>query len=187
MVKNKFEYFLNAVHYCMWRRNIAHHVFLRKNVLASISRISRYLVTREQQERYESQLLEKNKEIEDLFRNKKTGFCISWAHRSLDSFSICYSAFFSFVLLGLDLRLYGNLSPFAMLFLIFSPIGVCYIPIYKAVYSKDRYLKYFKKFEKEDEQWHRKWSRITTLFCVGAALMFVGGIVAMIVIDQYKP
>lgn len=69
-----------------------------------------------------------------------------------------------------------------MLFLIFSPIGVCYIPIYKALYSKDRYLKYFRKFEKEDVQWHRKWSRITTLFCVGAALMFIGGIVAMILI-----
>ena len=185
MTWKKFEYFLNAVHYCMWRSNIAHHVFLRTNVLASISRISRYLVTREQQEGYESQLLEKNKEIEDLFRNKKIGFCTSWAHRSFNSFSTCYSAFFSFVLLGFGVRLYGNLSPFTMLFLIFSPICVCYIPIYKAVYSKDRYLRYFRKFEKEDERWHRKWSRITTLFCVGAVLSFIGGIFAMILLGPH--
>ena len=60
-------------------------------------------------------------------------------------------------------------------------------PAQKAVFTKDWYIGFFDRFEKEDEHWHKKWSRITTLFCVGAALMFVGGIVAMIVIDQYKP
>lgn len=56
-------------------------------------------------------------------------------------------------------------------------------PAQKAVFTKDRYIGFFDRFEKEDEHWHKKWSRITTLFCVGAVLMFVGGIGAMILID----
>ena len=44
------------------------------------------------------------------------------------------------------------------------------IPTDKAVFSNDRYLEYFKKFEKEDEQWHRKWKRRTIAFCLGSII-----------------
>ena len=63
------------------------------------------------------------------------------------------------------------------------PMWLTGSPAQKAVFTKDRYIGFFDRFEKEDEHWHKKWSRITTLFCVGAVLMFVGGIGAMILID----
>ena len=59
------------------------------------------------------------------------------------------------------------------------PVGLCYIPAYKAVFSNDRYLKYFKQFEKEDAKWHKKWKQITWGFCIGSVVFTIGGIFAM--------
>lgn len=186
MINKRFEYFLNAVHYCMWLREKKVYRFGRKACDRLFSPLQ-YLFTEKFRKRYHERRQKTDPQWDNSYLNSKDGFCVDWAHHWLGYFYACYPIFFSFMLLGLGVRLYGNVSSIVLLVLIFGPIGICYIPFYKALYSKDRYLKYFKKFEKEDEQWHRKWSRITTLFCVGAALMFVGGIVAMIVIDQYKP
>lgn len=56
-----------------------------------------------------------------------------------------------------------------------TPILIAYIPAYKAVYSNDKYIKYYKQFEKESEQWHKKWYRITSAFCIGGVLSMVLG------------
>ena len=60
--------------------------------------------------------------------------------------------------------------------LIALPIGLGYIPAYKAVFSNDRYLKYFKQFEKEDNLWLKKWKRIMMVFCVGSIVAIILGI-----------
>ena len=43
------------------------------------------------------------------------------------------------------------------------------------VFSNYKYLEYFKLFEENDEQWHKKWNRITTVFCIGAIILFFAG------------
>ena len=58
------------------------------------------------------------------------------------------------------------------------PICISYIPAYKAVFSDDRYLQYFKQFEKEDEAWHKKWKRRTIAFCVGSVITTLLGMAA---------
>ena len=186
MNRKKFEYFLNAVHYCMWLREKKVFKFTRRCSDKLFSPL-KYLFTKKFRKRYHENRLKFEPQFNDLYDNDTDGFCVGWAHHWIGYFYSCYPMFISFALFGLGERLYGNVSSLVMLILIFCPAGACYIPLYKALYANDRYLKYFRKFEKEDERWHKKWSRITTLFCVGAALMFVGGIVAMIVIDQYKP
>ncbi len=65
----------------------------------------------------------------------------------------------------------------------FGHIGF-YIPAYKAVFSKDKYLKYFKEFEKKDINWHRKWICITILFCIGAIIMTIIGIGCMSMVGR---
>ena len=50
------------------------------------------------------------------------------------------------------------------------------IPLRKLVFKDDRYLKYFKKFEKESKQWHRKWMWRTVAFCLGSLLSVAFGI-----------
>lgn len=134
--------------------------------------------------RYHERRQKTDPQWDNSYLNSKNGFCVGWAHHWTGYFSACYPGFISFVLLGLGTRLFGSLPSLVEIALLALPVGICYIPFYKALYTKDRYLKYFKRFEKEDEQWHRKWSRITTLFCVGAILMFVGGIAAMILIGS---
>ena len=68
--------------------------------------------------------------------------------------------------------------------LIAIPIGICYIPAYKAVFSNDRYMKYFKKFEKKDEHWHKKWKWITFLFAIGGMVTTIMGVVVMGYIER---
>ncbi len=184
MNRTEFEYFLNAVHYCLWRWQIKVYAFMEKlgDVLFSPLK---YLFTDNFRKRYHESKLKLEPQFNDLYYNDKNGFCVAWAHHLMGTFCTCYPLFLSFSLLGLGTRLFGGLNSFVALVLIFVPSGICYIPVYKALYTKDRYLKYFKKFEKEDEQWHRKWSRITTLFCVGAALFFIGGIFAMILLGPH--
>lgn len=75
--------------------------------------------------------------------------------------------------------MFGGVNLIVAMTIIALPIGLCYIPAYRAVFSKDRYLKYFKQFEKEDEQWHKKWNRITWVFCIGSVVFTIGGIFAM--------
>ncbi len=62
--------------------------------------------------------------------------------------------------------------------LIAIPVIPCDIKTHKMVFTNDRYLKYFKKFEKKDEAWHKKWKRRTLLFSIGSIIAFVLGIAA---------
>ena len=71
-----------------------------------------------------------------------------------------------------------SLNIFTIL-LIAAPVALCYIPAYKAVFTRDRYLIYFKKFEREDNEWHKKWKYITILFLAGSIVMVLLGILAM--------
>lgn len=84
----------------------------------------------------------------------------------------------SFILGALAIRLFDDFNFFVILVFIL-PVVVAFIFVDRAVFNKNRYLKYFEEFEKEDERWHKKWSRITTAFCIGAVMMTITGIAAM--------
>ena len=108
------------------------------------------------------------------------GVSIGLAHHWFGYFYSCYPGFFSWLLLGIASRVYGDEVKGMVVLLIFSfPVALGYIPAYRAVFSKDRYLNYFKQFEKEDEQWHKKWKMITWVFCIGSVVFTIGGIFAM--------
>ena len=67
----------------------------------------------------------------------------------------------------LILKINGDITPIVMIGTFAWANWFGYIPVYKAVFSNNRYLEYFKEFEKENRAWHRKWARITTAFCIG--------------------
>jgi len=183
MVQKKFEYFLNAVHYCMWLRE--KKVYKSMRILGDkLFSPLKYIFTENFKKRYHESRRELQPQWDNLYCDNIGGFCVSWAHHWLGLFCACYPISLSFALLGVGTRWFGSLPSFVVPILIFVPMGLCYIPVYKALYGKDRYLKYFKKFEKEDKCWHRKWSQITTLFTVVSVLFFFGGIVAMILIGS---
>lgn len=95
---------------------------------------------------------------------------IGTANHWFDMLSATYSCLISLPLLGLILRTQGDISTVGLIAVAFIPVIVFSIPVHKAVFSKDRYLVYFKQFEKKDRRWHKKWSRITTAYSIGALL-----------------
>ncbi len=168
-MNENFEYFLNAVHYMIYKEQVWSSKKIQKTVNYLISIIIKIpFIGKYKKENNEQELKELNK----FYYGKKSGLSISVAHHLFGTFYSCYPMLFSFILIGFIIRYCKEEQDIAILMASFIPIGICYIPAYKAVFAKDRYLKYFKQFEKQDEHWHKRWKRITLLFCIGSVLMF---------------
>lgn len=171
----KFEYFLNAIHYNIYLEEVWTNKKVNKLVNGLFAVIFRIPFIRKYRKKYDGQ---KAKELDDFYYGNKAGLSISVAHYCFGYFYSGYSILFSFLLGGFALRELGNLSNVTKLAILAIPIGLCYIPAYRAVFAKDRYQKYFRQFKKEDKHWHRKWKRITFAFCIGSIVTTILGICA---------
>ena len=184
MERNRFEYFLNAVHYCIWLNDMKFGDFMGRIVNTLFSPIPKYLFTKEYKKKYYERLSEEQKKIDKFFYDKEIGYHIAWAHHWFGYFYSGYFMFLSFVLLGIPDGIFGGVNLIVATAIIALPIALGYIPAYRAVFSKDRYLKYFKQFEKENEQWHKKWKMITWAFCIGALITMAIGFFCMAIITS---
>ena len=179
MERNKFEYFLNAVHYCVYLEEIWSNKKIEKIILSFFSILF--------SEKYMQKIndRQKNKELKDFRYGNKWGLSIGVAHHWFGFFYSGYPCFFSWLLLGIASRMYGDeMKGMVVMLIIAFPISLGYIPAYRAVFSKDRYLNYFKQFEKENEQWHKKWKMITWAFCIGALITMAIGFFCMAIITS---
>lgn len=177
-MNKKFEYFLNAIHYCLyleekWSTRIIEKCVLRLFHGLSILFNFESFYQRKMEERL------KNRDLQEFMYGKTWGESIGFANHWFGYIYSGYPAFLSFILMGFYFRSCEEMNYLIVLITASIPIGICYVPAYRAVFSKDRYLKYFKQFEKEDAQWHKKWKRITILFCIGSVIVTFMGIVAM--------
>ena len=183
MDSSRFAYFLNAVHYCIWRGDIKVRLLLDKVIGGCLLVFATLFLTKKYKVRLYAHVANHEKETQDYFYNKKNGFHIRWAHHRFGAFYSCYSVFLSFVIAGILIRNFvAVINPAFMIVISIIPIGACYIPAYKAVFTNDRYLKYFKQFEKEDKRWHKKWALITWAFCIGGVIIDFFGIITMMAI-----
>ena len=104
-----------------------------------------------------------------VWEDRNWGFGISiakwkyWLVLGLPLEILIGAILFTFIVAGMDI---GDKS--LMIIFISASLLFAY-PLDKAI-EKDCYLKYFKEFEKKDEQWHRKWKRISILFTIGMML-----------------
>ena len=64
------------------------------------------------------------------------------------------------------------------------PLAIGYLPAYKAVFSHDRYLIFFKQFERNDKKWHRKWKIRSIIFCAASIIATVLGFLLMVAIEH---
>lgn len=165
-----FEYFLNAILYNLWVADKKFGDFMGKIVNILLYPIPKYLFTETYKKKCYERLSKEQKNIDKFFYDEKNGFHIGRANYLFGYIYSCYLGFLSFILLGVVFKYIEGTSPLVKLFIIFIPIGIFYIPAYLAVFTKDRYLKYFKQFEQNDEQWHKKWKRVTIVFCIGAII-----------------
>lgn len=117
--------------------------------------------------------------IEDsskFFRDPKSGSCIGVANTF---FGMLYCNFFMIpigALVGLITKYFGTPHPVIYMSVVIIVIAFGWRTARKVVFDNDCYLKYFKKFEKEDKQWHRKWALITVAFCFCSLLSVAFGI-----------
>ena len=178
MESNKFAYFLNAVHYFIYLEEIWSNKKIEKIILSFFSILF--------SEKYMQKIndRQKNKELKDFRYGNKWGLSIGVAHYWFGYFYSGYFMFLSFVLLGIPDGIFGGVNLIVATAIIALPIALGYIPAYRAVFSKDHYLKYFKQFEKEDGQWHKKWKRITWVFCIGALITMAIGFFCMAIITS---
>ncbi len=182
MRDDRFEYFLNAVHYCIWRGDIRVRLFFDKIMGGFLLVFATIFLSKKYKARLYAHVANHEKETHDYFYNKKTGFHIRWASYRAISFDLCYVACIAFLLEGILYKTVGLISSSLFGMVLITPIWLCYMPANEAIFADDRYLKYFKEFEKMDKSWHRKWVMITWAFCVGGILAFVVGIIALFAI-----
>lgn len=181
MKNYRFEYVLNAIHYCIYWREVWSNLKIEKQVFKTVSFLSAIFCLKKKYEKRVEEL-RKNKEVQEYFYGKESGQAIGIAHHWFGFFYSAYPGFFSWILIGIADRTFGDLNELYFLLIFLFPIGICYIPAYKAVFTDDKYLKYFKQFEKKDNLWHKKWKRITVAFCIGAILIEVIGFFCMTII-----
>ena len=179
---NVFTYFLNAIHYSLWKAEMKFGYFMEKVVNGILSPILKYTFKEKYRKQYYECLQNNKKDIDNLFHDKKYGYHVGWANHWFGFFYSGYPLFLSFAFGGLLLRNMEYLNTIIKLAILVIPIGLCYIPAYKAVFAKDHYVGYFKQFEKMDKQWHRKWAWITLAFCLGSIVSTIIGILVMFTI-----
>ena len=179
-MKEKFEYFLNAVHYCIFLSQLRLNAFFDKYVGLPFARMLEFFMSEKGKRRFRLNQQRSKKELDDFFCSKEAGFCIGLAHHLFGFFVTCYFVFIGFLLLGFLSKQFGveNVlgDGFVRMLILAIPVTIGYIPVYKAVFSNDVYLKFFNEFEKKDEKWHRKWKRITAAFVTLSIMMFLSGV-----------
>ena len=179
-MKPKFEYFLNAVHYCIFLSQLRLNAFFDKYVELPFARMLEFFMSEKGKRRFRLNQQRSKKELDDFFCSKEAGFCIGLAHHLFGFFVTCYFVFIGFLLLGFLSKQFGveNVlgDGFVRMLILAIPVTIGYIPVYKAVFSNDVYLKFFNEFEKKDEKWHRKWKRITAAFVTLSIMMFLSGV-----------
>ena len=180
MNKQKFEYFLNAVLYCLWLFDLKCNSVISKACDFIFSPIPKYLLPKKLKERY----YEGQKYVNDnLYWNKKN-FNLGWADYNLMTICSFYSCFLMFIIMGVVLKLKGEINTFTLLALVVTSSGICYISTYKTLYT-DQYKQYFKRFVKKDAHWHKKWKIITIAFFLGAfASLLLGVITACAIVTS---
>ena len=184
MRKNQIIYFLNAVYYGIWTINMKFGDFIGRIVEAILSPVPKYFFSKSYKEKYYKRLPTEREKTEMFLHDSKSGYYIGCANYCFAYFYSGYSIFLSFVLIGIADKIWGHLHLLIDLLLLALPIEVCFIPAYSAVFSNDRYSKYFRQFEKEDEHWHKKWRGITILFIMGSIIFTIMGFLVMWGIDH---
>ena len=111
-MKHSFEYFLNAIHYCLWLGDMKFGDFVGAIVNKLLSPIPKYLFTKEYKKKYEERLIRERKSIDSFFYDKETGYHIGWANHWFGYFYSGYPCFLSFVLVGIADKKFGDLSTF---------------------------------------------------------------------------
>lgn len=181
--KIQFEYFLNALFYCVWIK-YCRIASIFKSIIDILFWPIEYLFKKRRIEHAE-EIKKQESIIQDFLYNKENGLYIGVAQNIFSTFSFSFILFFTFIIVAFVIKIFDNYNFFIFLIGTIVPCAIIIPPFYKAVYKNNNYLKYFIRFEKKDKQWHKRWGRITTLYCIGCMFMTFVGILAFYYILIY--
>lgn len=144
------ELYLNIVHFCYYKAHYKLHLFSNKiNPFALIHKLPF------QKRRYEKLGIDIQKEIDTAFGDKIFGLSTTVA----GGFLFVLVFFFLFGVFGLIRKLFTTEYLETIHFIIFGLLSA--VVCYTFVFKKDKYIKYFDKFEKWGKEEKRKYSLVT--------------------------
>ena len=162
-MKTNLVYFLNALYYRSWKNWSESVIYWSKRVPRPFKMTYKK----------KKNMVLTIREIKDYRHGRIIGLYEQY-FRDLWGFFILPYNFGLFVALQSIIP-----STFLPYILAFICIIISYRPIEKYVFSHNRYVKYFKEFEKKDEAWHWKWKIIARLFTFITYLVFIAGVLGV--------
>lgn len=167
----KLEFFLSAMLYFMARADMASGKAFGKLIhkliyiiiwmLASLFPNKRETILDSYERSYEQMQLNENRSIESAALSVDRMFYLVL---------MLYQIFFIFITLPLFKR--TQMESYLVSGIVGGFMLSMGVIVYFLIYSKDKYLGYFKVFEKKDSRWHTRWKYYTLAFTIGAFASF---------------
>ncbi len=167
-----FEYYLNAIYYCIWLKNVKFAIIVNKSCNFLLLSIIRLFLSKKYYKKFKNHIAKNIDKSYKSFYDERDGLCINVTKFDADIISAIYSSIIT-VPLCLSIFIYINYNIWISIPLIIVFLYIFNMPLSKHVYKNDKYLEYFKYFKKENKQWLRKWI-ITTLFIFLGSLLSLG-------------
>jgi hypothetical protein len=165
------EYFWNIIHYFIYRAQYKFHLFFNRINPAILLYKLGYM--KKKMEQLKVNPIEK---LNDVFRNPDYGFAITWAWAYVQVLIICF-------FLGIINFISGILNmEFNLKLIHFIILGIITIFVnHILLFRKNKYLEYFKKFDKMRMRERKKW-RLISVITILTILTF--GICSFIFMDK---
>lgn len=171
-MKKKVEYFFNAVYYTRWNWIAKRQISSIKGFNFIILKIISVICTDNCRMRFEERQRKRISELEEYINCIPNGIVSFQAECSLNLILFMYgfSIYFPFFVIVTNYIHDKHISDIITFSGIVLTIGLI-IRIYYII--ENNYLKYFKKFRKKDEAWHKKWKRITLFVNLLPIILFI--------------
>ncbi len=168
-MKQKIEYFLNAVFYINWKWLVKRQIYSIKACSFIIIKISSFLTTKKYHEKVIDRLRKNILEMEEYLNRVPNDLIniqakLSW---KLVIYLYCCSIFFPIMVKGAVYIHNNQLGDKSFIFLLIVILGLgVFLLMSCEEMVQNHYKKYFELFSKKDKAWHKKWRTIKIIFYI---------------------
>ncbi len=168
-MKQKIEYFLNAVFYINWKWLVKRQIYPIKAISYIRIKISSFLTSKKYHEKVIDRERKRILEMEEYVNRIPNALIYPQAILSLESVLLlcCFSIFFPIAFI---VSKYCYINQFSNQTFIFIAILLVGLPFFAYCRCEkmvtNNYLKYFEQFSKKDKAWHKKWRTIKISFFI---------------------
>lgn len=170
---NHIVYVLNIFYYLLWRIGIIHGGYFRRIIYFINNLFSGAFLHSDRLERIrETQKEEISRYLNDP-HNKTGGDGVIFAGRFYFFFYGLLISILPVCAMSFIIYCFNSIWLGSIVALLLGGGCLAYASI--AIYHSQRYLRYFKKFEKKDRGWHKFWNAILLAYALISILSFIAG------------